>query len=1002
METALFDKDRSQRRKVTFWLGGEEVSSDPSFTPANAPTELKIRKLILPNQVTPIARIEAYFDTNGMIPDWFRHLAHMTEKASKPHDVYENPNAASLSVLRSEFVGYMDHFYRDDHVLNCFTWCPIGIQNHLSAYSVYYATVNFIDYVEQLVKRFPGLPMDIVKALRELQDRFQLLSLYMERMGYYKDQQLLGETIAQDELVLTPLEVYGPRSQIGFGCSELPDLITHTAFCKFCGNSDEYPFQEEWHDFIIRRLNKALPFACKSRSVTDILTYSWSSLIDPTSPEGEKKKKKEKKSNKRQKTSTTTRTTRKPRETTVKPKKTRKQRNCQPARTKRLRPSITYNRGSTSNRKKERFEDILEIVKRMVVASLLGIYDHCQQVPGFDVRRKVYNHFFLNDMRRDLFDKWIKDNSRLVTYIIREFLYFCVAALPGLEGYLRENYYWGILVDNAFGAMDDARKFMDTSLVKYLQCEDRTVVADTQRTTMFDVYDSEHWHGNVLWPKTQLSLDLTDAYVPLKPWHRELFALFSRYNKENLERAPRTMEINFIDKVFNVTYAMNDEKFSRELMRLDEIVPKEIQDTIAALIDTMYQNDTLSQLTFASLACSPVNLSGYAISELERGRINYEMEESRSKIKNIMENIHARSPYDYFVLYLFFYHWKDKCAITIVNTSADMQRTLLATLHRLYETKEGEKLPDSAGLYYYCPSCKQIKTNVFEWGTVRDKYRYSSLCSVGICVDVVTGRKTCAKLSSKNNPKHRDVGTGLGRDGLDSEKKRKKSEKNSFRQQQKNNKNAECPNTTLVEVNMRDKMLVTSTGIFLLCPLCATMTRLCKQNRMNKEGVFSCGCVNYDQTLVDMTSMCEVCGKTCKNPLYIEVYDDVVDPHHIVKAPDRFPPYDPTQKHTIRRIPVCNSHGLSWVERDPQLLPLSFVRFAVAENFTSYTKNKETGERIYVGLKNNRGSAAEWDRVIRSRNRKIYTGEKNIQFESLESMYDRVAARSISKRVVKS
>ncbi len=963
--------------------------------------ELKIRKMPRYNVQSSVAIVREFFELDDIVPDWYYHLADMTEHASEPHTLYENPNAASLSVLRRELIGFMCTYYRDDHLYEPFTWAPIGLVSGLRQYSVYYACVNFIDYTERLIVQFTGLPIGVVKALRNIQDRFQLLTLYMEHTQRYTDAELLGNfelpsaTPSDNDDILCPLEVYGPRRQLTFDIGELPDLVTHTALCKFCGNTDEYPFTEPWHDFIVRRLNKALPFACKSRSVTDILTDSWAPLSELLSntanssawPSGVSSY-----VNTDTEVDDKIRAPNRASETpavSVKLKKLRKKRLCQRARTKKFHPSVTYNRNSTNNRDKPKFEGILEIIKRMVIASMLGVYDHCQRVPHYDVRKKVYERFFMNNMRLDLFDQWIKVNSRLVTYIIREYLYFCTAQLPGLEAYMRENYYWGILVDNAFSAMDTARVFMDESLVLHLQCADRTVPNDILRTNTFENYEGEHWHSNTVWDKTRLSVDFTHAYEPLKPWHRSLFSTFSRFNKENLDRAPRTMEINFVDKVFNVTYMLNDDKYSDEYARIDTIVSPEIQRLIKELIDVMCEADQLRELTFASLACNPVNLSGYAVSVLNKGQINYEMEESRSKIKKIMERIHDRSAYDYFVLHLFFYYWKDKRAITIVPTPVDMQRTLLRTLHRLYETAEGERLPDSAGLYYICPCCKQIKTNIFEFGTEKDKYRYTSYCSAGSCVDVVTGKIYCAKLSSKNNPKHRETTSDPVRNVGHDAKKQEKERKKKNRRDRKRVKNEQCPKTELIAVNMRDKMIVTETGIYLLCPLCATMTRMSKYNRLNPHGVFSCGCVNYNSKTIEQ---CQLCGKVCKAPVYLTVFDDNVNPALVCRAPDRFGPYDPQAPQRIRRVAVCLSHRTAWVKKDLQILCLSFIRYCVSENFTSYTSDHSTGQRRYVHPKRLSGTASQWDPIVRTNKRKFPTGEANIEFESLESIYDRVSS----------
>ena len=72
-------------------------------------------------------------------------------------------------------------------------WAPVN--SFGDDYGIYNSTVNRIDYIENLVELVRKLKLDqetaVVRALRSIQDRFQLLSLHMELQHQYKDSELV-------------------------------------------------------------------------------------------------------------------------------------------------------------------------------------------------------------------------------------------------------------------------------------------------------------------------------------------------------------------------------------------------------------------------------------------------------------------------------------------------------------------------------------------------------------------------------------------------------------------------------------------------------------------------------------------------------------------------------------------------------------------------------------------------------------------------------------------
>ncbi len=833
-----------------------------------------------------------YFANTKILPEWFIEISNITENSNKFTGNYSNPYCCNMDIIREYFLK-TNSFYRDDYIHDPFVWCPLGIKNGLSNYSIYYITVNILDFIEQLLKIMNRLPISIVQNFRQIQDRFQCLSMYMELESIYKDTELMRRR--KNSIVLSPIEFYGPRKENTFYLRNLPDLHIHVLYCNFTGNSDNHPFKEPYNDALISRLSKALPYACKSRSVTKILSKTWNKSNDES---------------KKRKNTTTTPNSNKRKKSTV-------------IRTKKVQPSVyNKNNSNSSNNKEDNFDGFLDIITRFIFASLLGVYDHCTIISNFQVRRKLYANFMMNSINTKMLEKWIKDNGKLCTYIIREYLCFCTESLSGLTGYMRKNYFWDIMKDNTYNATNSVREFMNESLDNFVFTHDKFLRFGNSFYSLMEQYEIENIYFNQRRPK-----DSTLIFEPEKPWHKEINGLLNKYNKANLERAPRIMEIGFIEKVFNVTRTLNDEIYLEECRKFNTIVPPAIQNLIKTIIEIFIRKGKIDDISFNFLVLHPIYMLPRSLMELEHGYKLYEQEESRSKIKTIMKSIHKISSYDYHLLSFFFQILKDRKSVSVTKTPACMQRTLLNTLHRLYETRPGELLPKGAGIYYFCEACKQIKTNVYPYSEKRDKYRLSSLCAVDACLNLTDGKKYCGKVPSKANPKNRETNSSTFNHVHYDEKKKEKTQKKEARHQRKMDMINSCPNQELTMIDMKFHMITTEAGTFLLCPMCATMTELSK-NFDNYTGNFSCGCINYD-TQRSVKCKLPSCKKRTTQPVYYRIYDD-----------------SDKENPEIRNVPFCPSHRTGWITKFNELLTLSTISNSITENLKSVSLSN--GERIFT------------------------------------------------------
>ncbi len=92
-------------------------------------------------------------------------------------------------------------YYREynDSIITSYTWCPVKFIEHDPDKTIYYTIVNCIDYLEHL-RRKNSNNYEVEQAILELQDRFQLISIYMEDNRCFSNEKLL-ESISNSKFI---------------------------------------------------------------------------------------------------------------------------------------------------------------------------------------------------------------------------------------------------------------------------------------------------------------------------------------------------------------------------------------------------------------------------------------------------------------------------------------------------------------------------------------------------------------------------------------------------------------------------------------------------------------------------------------------------------------------------------------------------------------------------------------------------------------------------------
>jgi len=169
------------------------------------------------------------------------------------------------------------------------------------------------------------------------------------------------------------------------------------------------------------------------------------------------------------------------------------------------------------------YTSLFRCVLRMIIASLLGVYEHCKTVASFQVRQKIYKWFSLMPPSGEDLTEWIAQNKFLILYILREYLFWAIKYVPALYDFLLENYYLSSVINNTFESMDQVRERLNRCVHEYYTCHP---IVDDMNNSLFDHFQFENVfapYGCQLTTRKQWQLD--------KPWFEWAEYLLDHANK---------------------------------------------------------------------------------------------------------------------------------------------------------------------------------------------------------------------------------------------------------------------------------------------------------------------------------------------------------------------------------------------------------------------------------------------------------------------------------------
>lgn len=625
-------------------------------------------------------------------------------------------------------------FYRGDDASYC--WCPIKIDTKMiikskknnnqrkssttvgEKYSMYITIVNTIDFLDRLIRCNETFKYnqdntnnsnnntdDIEYAIYNLQDRLQMVSIRMESDYLFSNEEIYPRN-------RNPLSIWmdvGPHLNCHYDENELPDLYIHILYCKFWGDAVDIPITNHAVLKLIQILNKATPAPCQSRSMVEIIPETWSepgfelvfsSIIRLII-----------------------------------------------ASLLGIYPHCTV---------KSNYKSRKQIYNRFC----LQFYHYTQK------NAKEYVDIASNDKinsninkEKNWLNDWISNNKFMVIYSIREYILFVMDSLSGFKAYMEDNYYWYTMEKNCFEAMDKVRQMMNEQ-AEY-QSSSHDFISSTGEVILEQWYNDHIYYGK---SSTCSSVSDTSADKPVSMpahvndgWFEILKPLLNNYNEANLMCSYRPISMPFVKKVFDHMQKIEDKKAVVEATTTTTPLSSSTTTTAkpaakrgrkkknaAATAATptpstpnITVNDEknqsiqnfnnidkymLEQLTSLSIQAGDNTsyewtsithkVSIISILFMKEAQRLYETETMRSGIKNICEYLDKNDLRTFKILKTFFATVLKSQSIGIYNLPWYMTAKQIKEYRKEYGLDPGEPLPETAGLFYYCSNCCELKSKV--------------------------------------------------------------------------------------------------------------------------------------------------------------------------------------------------------------------------------------------------------------------------------------------------
>lgn len=593
-----------------------------------------------------------------------------------------------------------------------YAWRPIAIGENLPGMNIYYTLVNRFDYCKQLLNKYPDISAELAMSILEIQDSYILLMLHMQMKCTFTDEEL--EYDDMDSAFPPPVKLYDPASGAPFKLEELPDILPYIPYISFWSDKDGISTDNLLIKRLLFLLYKCLPYPYKRRSVENAIVESWSDLIQRVFLKDAGKNDQEKE-------------------------------------------RMEYERQFTG--------DIYQITIRIVLCSLLGRYEHNKIRANDTARFKILKWFCLNRPNQEQMSMWIIRYKEVVLCSFREFLFYMCDKIGGLPDFLGKISYWNLLKYDTYVMMDNARNQINNSIDNYhkeYSISERGMDNLWNDLDMFygaNVKDYRIFGDEIINTVTD---DESFEWFPGISWFYKIQKDLDSVNRNMLKNANRPKTHTFEDMGLLKMDEVEAEKKKHKQINKISIEPDFLEERVKNHIKNVLKGiHPFVPISYTMLGDIPIKFNSKFIKRLQEAEDSYELEEGASSLKDVLSLLYSYHSYEYQVLKFYFKEIVKKRNLLVYYTSKDIYEAQVKTLERIYETQPGGELSSSAGLYYVCTNCNNIKITVRDVSPLNNPDSIGGWTSEGVCINLGTGHFYCTKMSSKENPKKRNTAKNI-------------------------------------------------------------------------------------------------------------------------------------------------------------------------------------------------------------------------------------------------
>lgn len=749
-----------------------------------------------------------------------------------------------------------------------YIWRPFQFASGIPGLEVYYTAVNRIDYAQELIERCQNAP-EVILALIEMQDKYQLLTLHMELKNCYFEKQLTEIHEDNNDEGLSVLDYFDPNEEPVFSIKELPDSRKYMPFIFYYRETDATSTDNLLVQRFLFLLYKALPYPYKRRSIENAIVESWTDIMQRIFLKNSDKNDVEKE-------------------------------------------RMKYERQFTV--------DIYQVTIRILMASLIGTYEHCKIFLNFPSRRKLYKWFCLMRENQEEFSLWALRYKEVLLCCYREYLFHMIDQVGGVSDYLNKRSHWNLLKHLTYDAMDNARLNIMNSLDKYMQCNDVNPIG----------YDTLWCNTDSL--LTQLNSKVSDEaswykerdyfeWYPGIPWLYQVQRDLDSANK-NLLKCTNRPKVESFQKMVLIKMTEIESKMKKSTINRKSIDPDFLKPDIKKKVrDFIEEGDSFGVIPYQMLGDEPFNLNPRSLYDLQQAEYIYESEEGSVALKHVLTDLYNDYPYEYQMVKFFFVELGRRKGMAVYYTTKDIFEKQIEGLRRIYETIDGQELDESAGLYYICPNCNGIKIIVRDVSSYNNPDSMGGWSADGICICLDEDKFTCSYLNSKDTPKKRDPTKniikhisnpkekGIDIDSLNVKRLMDIHDIKVLRMHC-NDKDKEildkyiykrmefdiCAETELLPVYLPGHIIKLQNKMVMLCPQCLHPVYYSRYMFRNGVDQISCGCNNK---LSETDLNCFVCGIECSDYCIIKLIWDDTSGYNLDSIP-------------LKHVVLCYEHKSSW------------------------------------------------------------------------------------------